>query len=408
MKRTSAPKKPKLTLKSILQRDKNWWRFRQTYSDRIRDAITSAVTNLLSCGLTVRGYNEYSCENPKCPHTKRVAFTCKNRLCSSCGRKATAIWIEKQTRHFPEVPYQHITFTMPCEFWNLFWCNRHLLNAIGAMAADCVKTIAKDKNITPGIFLAIHTFGRDLKRNVHIHLCITLGGLAENNTKWLSLPEFDRRTLMPFWRKRIVQLFRKHYKKGDLQLPAAFVHLRNDYRTFNKFLETQSQKHWHVHCAKPENDHKRNTEYLGRYIKRPAIANSRLTHYSGADVQFRYLDHKTKRNRLFKCSTFAFIRRVIQHIPDKNFRLIRYYGFLANAVRGKLLPLVNDLLGLIPKEETTGSMSYAKLAQQTFNFNPLECILCGSNMRLSHVIFGATQTELLRLHEPLALMKACR
>ncbi|CAH1560904.1 hypothetical protein THF1C08_1120002 [Vibrio jasicida] len=40
--------------------------------------------------------------------------------------------------------------------------------------------------------------------------------------------------------------------------------------------------------------------YLGRYLKRPPISASRLRHYSGGTVVFKYLDHrggKHKRRR---------------------------------------------------------------------------------------------------------------
>ena len=44
--------------------------------------------------------------------------------------------------------------------------------------------ISKKRGITDGIFIAIHTFGRDLKKNVHIHLSTTTSGLADDNSKW--------------------------------------------------------------------------------------------------------------------------------------------------------------------------------------------------------------------------------
>ena len=398
----------KLTLKTILQRNDNWWRFYEEFKPRIRPAITSAVVNLLSCGNTVRGFIGFSCENPNCSHTKRIPFSCKNRLCSSCGKKATAIWIHKQTRHFPEAPYQHITFTMPCEFWDLFWHNRFLQNLICALAADCIKTIAKKYGVTTGIFLAIHTFGRDLKRNVHIHLCVAMGGLIDNYSKWKTLPKFNKYTLMPLWRTRIIQLLRKQYKKGALMLPKSLAHLQQNYTDFNQFLDFHYKRFWNVYCAAPEKNHIRNTEYLARYIKRPAIANSRLMHYAGADVRFWFFDHKTKTKRTFTCSAFDFIRRVIQHVPDKGFRLIRYYGFLANALRSKLLPIVNKLLNLPTKKENRTTVTHSQLMQQAFNFNPLKCILCGASLQSTNICFGVTQTELLGFHKQLASMKPCR
>jgi hypothetical protein len=117
---------------------------------------------------------------------KRVPHTCKCKACSSCGKKATELWVAKQNQLLPQTPWQHITFTMPAVLWDFFWFNRELLNEIGKIAALCIQSIAKKKNIIPGIFIAIHTFGRDLKRNVHVHLSTTTGGgLAdENNTQW--------------------------------------------------------------------------------------------------------------------------------------------------------------------------------------------------------------------------------
>lgn len=397
----------KLTLKSILLRNGNWWRFYEKYKDRIRPAIRDSILNLLSCGNTVRGFAEFTCSNPNCSHTKKIPFTCKNRSCSACGKKSTALWLHKQAHTFPDVPYQHITFTMPCELWDLFWLNRALFNIVGAIAANCVKEIAKKYGATPGLFIAIHSFGRDLKRNVHIHLCVTLGGLADNNTKWESLPNFKRSEIMPLWRASIIKLLRKFYKKDGLLLSNVHAAMQSNYKEFNKFLDYHYQRYWNVFCAPVENSYKHNIEYLARYIKRPSIANSRLLHYCSNGVKFWYFDHKTKTRRTFSCSVFEFIRRVIQHIPDKGFRLIRYYGFFTNALRGKLLPIVNELLNLTPSEPV-GPITYSQLMQQSFNHNPLKCILCGSPLLLSNICFGVSQSKLLAFHKQLALMKPCR
>lgn len=63
-----------------------------------------------------------------CNNIKIIPHTCKSKLCSSCGKKATAIWIAKQNNILPNTEWQHITFTMPSELWDLFWLNRDLLN----------------------------------------------------------------------------------------------------------------------------------------------------------------------------------------------------------------------------------------------------------------------------------------
>ncbi len=396
----------KYSIRQILLSNQNWWRFYEKYKTKIRADIVVCIVKLLSCKHTIRGRHEYRCSNPECSHVKYVRHTCKCKACSSCGKKATEIWIQKQQQILPNTSWQHITFTMPSELWDFFWCNRQLLNFIGKIAADCIKTLAGKKNVIPGIFIAIHTFGRDLKRNVHIHLSTTTGGLSVDNSQWENL-FFEQATLMRMWRYHIIKLFRNAHKKQQLVIPPAIQKQLNHTFTFNHLMETLYKKTWIVHCSKPESNPKRNINYLGRYIKRPAIAESKLKHYDGAEVAFKYLDHTTKTYRRFTITVEQFIGRFIQHIPDRNFRMIRYYGFLAHRVRGKLLPLVYQLLGQ-ENIQTTTPTTYADLMQKNFNFNPLTCILCGQQLVLCAVHFGKSSIyQLLRFHRELALFKKC-
>jgi hypothetical protein len=121
-------------------------------------------------------------------------------------------------------------------------------------------------------------------------------------------------------------------------------------------------------------------------------------------VTFKHLDHTSKTYRQFKLTAEQFIGRLIQHIPDTDFRMIRYYGFLAQRVRGTLLPKVYTLLGQIP--ETNKYPSHAELIQKNFGFDPLTCILCGQKLFLSRTQFGMYKTsQLLQFHQELALFK---
>ncbi len=53
-------------------------------------------------------------------------------------------------------------------------------------------------------------------------------------------------------------------------------------------------KYWHVYMSKKNGRRENTARYLGRYLKKPPIAASRLAHYNvGASLNFRYLDHKT-------------------------------------------------------------------------------------------------------------------
>jgi Putative transposase/Transposase zinc-binding domain len=391
----------KLTIKQILLSNNHWWHFYEKHQATLRPAIVICIVKLISCKNLMRGYHIYRCSNPTCPHIKYVYHTCKSKACSSCGKKATELWIQKQNQILPKTSWQHITFTMPSELWDFFWFNRHLLNLIGSLAALCIKIIARKKGLTPGIFIAIHTFGRDLKRNVHIHLSVTTGGLAEDGT-WKNL-FFSQTTLMKIWRYQIIQLFRQ--KQTQLLLPPRIKQQLHHAFTFNQFLDRLYQKTWIVHCSKPTDDHKHNVNYLGRYIKRPAIAESKLKHYDGNEVTFRYLDHTTKTYRRFTLTIEQFIGRLVQHIPDVGFRMIRYYGFLAHRVRGKLLPVVYQLLGQ-ENNPPSSPPTFADLMQKDFYFNPLICVLCRQPLVLTGTYFGLSKVyQLLSIHRSLALLQ---
>ena len=97
--------------------------------------------------------------------------------------------------------------------------------------------------------------------------------------------------------------------------------------------------------VKPERIYsgKRLVEYLGRYLRHPAIANSRIDRYNGEVVRFFYEDYEGKIKRKVM-KVFDFISAIIQHIPDKNFRLVRYYGACARRKSGiiKSFPIQND------------------------------------------------------------------
>lgn len=396
------PNSQKITIKQILLSNNNWWHFHEKYKARLRPAITVCITKLLSCKNIIRGYLEYRCTNTSCSHIKYVAHTCKCKACSSCGKKATELWIQKQNQILPNTDWQHITLTMPCELWDFFWYNRYLLNQIAKIAANCLQKLAKQKKIILGIFIAIHTFGRDLKRNVHLHISTTAGGLSEDLQHWKKI-SFYRTSLMKMWRYAITQLFRQCYQNNQLVIPVSIQKILQPIYSFNNFLNDIYQKDWIIDCQKPTHNYKKIIQYLGRYFKRPPIAESKLRHYDGQEVTLSYLDHISCTYQKLALTAEEFIRRFIQHIPDIGFRMIRYYGFLSNKLRSKLLPRVYQVLGQQGRS-LLRPPSWVELIQKNFGFNPLTCILCGSPMVLYKSHLGLRIDVLLSHHRKLALL----
>ena len=66
-------------------------------------------------------------------------------------------------------------------------------------------------------------------------------------------------------------------------------------------------------------------KYIGRYIRHPAIANTRIVSYDGKHVLFFYKDRDDNKH-FVNMPVYEFITKLIGHIPDEQFKMIRYYG----------------------------------------------------------------------------------
>jgi len=57
--------------------------------------------------------------------------------------------------------------------------------------------------------------------------------------------------------------------------------------------------------------------YIGRYVKHPPIAESRIMVFDGKQVTFWYKDSETKRRKNCNYGEIEFIRLLLSHIPEK-------------------------------------------------------------------------------------------
>jgi len=89
---------------------------------------------------------------------------------------------------------------------------------------------------------------------------------------------------------------------------------------------------------------------LARYTHRVAISNHRLLSVSAAEVCFRWKDYAHHgRQRTLTLASEEFLRRFVQHALPQGFPRIRYFGFLANRRRARMLPFCRALPGrLLP------------------------------------------------------------
>jgi hypothetical protein len=383
------PNKP---IKNLFNQNNAWLMFLNQHIDNIRDSVIENVTKMLACGTAAFGSRKYCCSNSHCSHIKYIHQTCKSRACNSCGTKATERWVQAQQYVLPDCEWQHITFTMPDTLWEIFRYNRPLLGLLFNCAAQILIAWAKNKGIEIGIFCALHTYGRQLNWNAHIHLSVTRGGICLKTGAWKPI-YFKVEETMACWRYAVITLLREQY--NDLDLSAErYNHLREE-RDWVHFLDSQYQRYWKVHFAKNTDNMMHTVSYLGRYLKRPPISAARLRHCSkGSGVTFDYLDHLiTGWTESLTLSAEELIERLVEHIPEKGFKMIRYYGFLSNRRRGEMLPKVYEVLDMIEKKKPVVP-GYAAMLKRFVNVDPYECILCQSRIIFTEFRAGTSISKL--------------
>ena len=77
-------------------------------------------------------------------------------------------------------------------------------------------------------------------------------------------------------------------------------------------------------------------EYLGRYVFRVAITNSRLERIDNGEVTFRYRDNRSQEMRHVTVTGVEFIRRFLLHVLPRGCAKVRYYGIWSGSCRKSL------------------------------------------------------------------------
>ena len=214
--------------------------------------------------------------------------------------------------------HRHCVFTIPAELRVYFLEDRTLLDCLFHSVRDVVlrmfSKMNKTENFTPGLICILHTFGRDLKWNPHIHALISEGG-AGNITPWRPVKHFDYSFLRNAFRKVLLE-------RLTSRIGPTFRKVKNE-------MYTKHADGFYVR-AKPNLCTPDITiKYISRYLGRPVIATSRIDTYDGKNVTFHYTRHEDNKTVTETIPALNFIQKLIVHIPEKHFKMLRYYGIYA-------------------------------------------------------------------------------
>jgi len=132
--------------------------------------------------------------------------------------------------------------------------------------------------------------------------------------------------------------------------------------------------------------------YLCKYVSSPPISIRRIEKYDGKSVTYRYKDHR-KGEVHDTIPAPKFIGRMIQHLPPKGFRMVRYYGIYARPVRKKIHALVADALKALvrraaqvaeyfARKRGISPEHYRRKLDERFGKGEIRCAKCGSTKML--------------------------
>jgi hypothetical protein len=217
---------------------------------------------------------------------------------------------------------------MPDVLWPLFRDNPRLAKALSALAAKVIQARMSAKyGLRIGVIAILHTFNGQLKFNSHVHTMVTGGGLR--GSTWESLVSYDRDQdpLMKSWRKAVIELLRAAMRAGQLCSKMTTDQMEN-------ILAEQEKRYWRIKIQSFE-DRVHFLRYAGRYVRRPPIAQRRITWIGTQTVRFWYKDKKLHRRVEVECSLKEFLDRWSQHIPEHYQHAVRSFGLFAPRVIGQ-------------------------------------------------------------------------
>jgi hypothetical protein len=367
-------------LKTIFQ--EHWIEFKKTH--KVREVVSKEVDKMLKCRDLKQGYSEYCC--PRCREYKYVAFTCKSRFCTSCCKKATEDWVEQLRKELLNVPHRHIVFTIPEKLRKVFLKDRKLIKVLSDSAAETILSYlwegSKKQRPTPGIVCVVHTFGRDLKWNPHIHALVTEGALRKDK-EWKVITFFHFEML----RKRWQHVLLKNLKR---KLPRSL-----EVKRMIDAMYREQKEGFYVHAKNRMRNAKGAAQYIGRYVSRPAMAESRIKGYDGKNVEFWYERHDNGKRIDVVLPVSDFMGKLIRHIPDRQFKMIRYYGIYSRRrkTRAQVIMSVWKKYKKLQYKKTNWRSNIMK----SFGQDPLSCPKCGGEMVLNDIVYKKYGSMLARM-----------
>lgn len=332
-----------ITLRCIFSAKNNW----QEYA-KMRELdkyVIQQVESMMKCGDYPEEVRYYVC--PKCGTTEKRAYRCKTRICTHCGKQYADEWALQMERDLFNVTHRHMIFTIPSSIWP--YLKEH--PSLWRVMLDSVYQVLKDMmrykdwiEVIPGVICIFHPFSKDLKFNPHVHVLVTEGGLRKDNLdEWIHITYFPYEKLRKKWQYFFLKNLRKATKN-------TLTHWTIEEPNFKKY-----KNGFYVRAKDRIWDSKKLNNYIVRYVRHPAIAESRIIEYENDNVTFYYerMDDSEKNKQRIEVTlpVMEFIDRIVNLIPPKGFKMIRHYGLYSRNKKSKIKEIMSNLKLYSKKKE---------------------------------------------------------
>ena len=362
-------------LKAIFLDNNNWENFLEINKGKVRSVIRKEVEKFLHCGDVSNGFRVYKCE--ACPNVKHVPIRCKGKFCPTCAVGEAQKWADIQSHDMYRSIHRHVILTIDEGLRPIFTSRyrKELLKGLMNEAGRLLNEWFQSLGVTPGIVSALHTFGSKLEFNPHIHMLVTMGGVTKDG-KWKQYDYIPYIKLRKQWQTVVLKLIRRvlsERAKKQVQplLQAAY---KNNPDGF------------YIHAPKRSQTRVKGLlGYIGRYMKRGPIALHRIIMYDGESVCFSYQDKRDGEWKVEEVAVMEFIGRLVRHIPDEQFKMVRHYGLYSRRIKTLMKEVVKQFQReaqrvLINAKKMIKPVGWRERRIESFGEDPLECSECGNVM----------------------------
>ena len=341
------------------------------YLERFGDAVPRrhrrAINDIIDCRTATMGGHVYACDH--CGERHFSYHSCRNRSCPKCHGHDLEAWLDARRAELLPVPYFHVVFTLPQPLRRIVRSHPEpLYGILMKAAAKALMKLAADPRYVGGqigILAVLHTWTRTMEYHPHAHCLVPGGGVSPDGSWVPSRPDYlvPVRALSKMFRGIFVDLVRKALP--DITLPKSIW-----------------DQDWVVYAKPAVQGADRVLEYLGRYVHRVAITNSRIVSIDDGRVVFRYKRVADPTWTTMALDAREFIRRFLQHVLPSGFHKVRYYGLWAPANRERLRRIQEELTqGQSPRSaQETIEPSKPQPARRSQPLEGQPCPHCGEGV----------------------------